>query len=274
MSSTGRSTQAGANTEMKQEGEVKESNVGTGEAASQAVNQVPQGGLPGISSLAAEHLRIVRAPTTCSAYLPNIPAPQRLNMRDYNPRPRYNEPSLLDAHAPTFVPANVEVQSPARYGAPAQSDTPLTYGGPAYDAVGAQYDRPEGANIWYNPSQYGVGSQYGGGLQGGGIPQYVAGPQYVAPSGYGDLFQQENPVQYGGPADVPRFGATNAASRFSQSLQYTSPGSTESLASCNGHVVRMWCEICSTRFRSCGEVGHGPGRHCYWCVQRAPGSGR
>jgi len=37
MSSTGRSTQAGANTEMEQEGEVNESNVGTGETASQAV---------------------------------------------------------------------------------------------------------------------------------------------------------------------------------------------------------------------------------------------
>lgn len=191
-------------------------------------------------------------------------------MRDYNPRPRYNDPFLLNAQAPRIV----EFQSPARYGAPAQSDTWSTYGGPAYDAVGAQHGRPEGDNIQYNPSQYVVGSQYGGGLQ-GGVPQYVASPQYAAPSRYGNLFQQENSIQYGGgPADVPRFDAANAAPRLPQSVQYTSPGPTENLASCNGHVVGMWCDICSTRFRSCEEVGHGPGRHCYWCVQRAPGSGQ
>jgi len=124
--------------------------------------QAPRVGIPGMSDLAFAHLQIVRALTTCSAYLPNIHAQERLSMQEYTQRPRYNDPIPVNAQGQNVIPVSGWLPGSGQRIAVSQYGT-VQYG----------YLNWIGSPAQYAPGQY------------GSPPQYRVAPQYAGPDQYG-----------------------------------------------------------------------------------------
>lgn len=190
-----------ADPEMEQEDEVDQAQVEPDEADSKAVvsellltltttvltfTQAQRDQDQGVSDYAAAHLRIVRATTTCSAYQPNIPAHEDLNMQKYSTQPRGNDP-------PSFSPQSAKLGGSNRYSSPAQHGFLGAYSDPA------QHDHPN------DSLSYGAGDQY-----------------YIRRSDVQTLprepLQRAGPSYYGGTTDVPQLGSVRSASQTVQTV--------------------------------------------------------
>lgn len=243
-----------------------------------------------MSDHAAAHLQIVRAPTTCSTYLPSIPAQQRLAMQAFTAYPRYNDPVPLNPRASSFVPAIDQPggsvtagaagqQSQDQYGAvPQGSGTGILnhqgiYGHQAQGSGagilnhqgvhGHQgnlgvYGSPHFSGAYGVPGSSRVFGRYGQPLV--SYQQYQNAATYstnTSRSYHGTALIASNsnypePIA-GGDTSVPRSGPMNPAGN----AQY---------GGCNGHYVGEGsCETCRAA-ASCAAVGHEVRKFCWHCM--------